>query len=309
LFSASIGAGDSTDQYSDWSPAINLGSPVNRPGVQEINPVLSRDGLSLYFHCVNPCPGGFGGTDIMVAQRPSVDAPWGPPINLGPGVNTPFNEGGPNLSQDGHFLYFQSNRPGGFGGTDLYVARRTDQRDDFAWQPAVNLGPAVNSAFNENTASDNEDDETGVLTLYFASNRPGGQGGDDIYASTLQPDGTFGLAAPVVELNSPSNDRQPAVRRDALELFLASDRPGSLGELDLWVSTRSSNSDPWASPVNLGPLVNSTLDDAGPGLSFDGTTLYFQSVRPDGSGPCTEPDGPCAFDLWVTTRTKLRSGH
>jgi Tol biopolymer transport system component len=242
----------------------------------------------------------------MVAQRPSVDAPWGPPVNLGPSVNTPFNEGGPNLSLDGHRLYFQSNRPGGFGGTDLYVSHRTNRRDDFAWQPAANLGSLVNTAFNENTSADFEDDETGVLTLYFTSNRPGGLGGDDIYASTLQPDGTFGPAAAVVELNSASIDRQPAIRRDGLEMFLASDRAGSFGALDLWVSTRSSKSDPWSPPVNLGPLVNSTIVDAGPGLSFDGTTLYFQSARPGGSGPCVDPDGSCEFDLWVTTRTKLK---
>ena len=46
---------------------------------------------SLYFQCMN-CPGGFGGTDIWVTQRPSVNAPWGPPVNLGPTVNTPSNE-------------------------------------------------------------------------------------------------------------------------------------------------------------------------------------------------------------------------
>ena len=233
-------------------------------------------------------------------------------MNLGPTVNTPSNEGGPNLSSDGHRLYFNSNRPGGFGGNDLYVSRRHNKRDDFGWQPAVNLGAGVNSAAGESNAADFEDDVTGILTLYFASNRPGGLGMDDIYASTLQPDGTFGPAELVVELSSVSNDRQPAIRRDGLEMFLASDRLGSFGAgaqgLDIWVSTRASTSDPWSPPVNLGPVVNTTLIDAGPALSFDGTTLYFQSTRPGGLGPCPNPLGPCVFDLWVTTRSKLH-GH
>ena len=89
---------------------------------------------------------------------------------------------------------------------------------------------------------------------------------------------------------------------------MASNRPGSLGNaLDLWVSTRDSTSKPWSTPVNLGPGVNSasvTVNgitysgaDAGPSLSFDGKTLYFQSVRPGTVG---------AFDLYVSTRQKLK---
>jgi len=88
-------------------------------------------------------------------------------------------------------------------------------------------------------------------------------------------------------------------------MFLGSDRVGTLGAIDLWVSTRGTTQDPWSTPVNLGPVVNTTVTDARPALSFDGTTLYFQSTRPGGLGPCDTPTGPCIFDLWVTTRTRL----
>jgi hypothetical protein len=91
-------------------------------------------------------------------------------------------------------------------------------------------------------------------------------------------------------------------------MFLASDRPGTLGAIDLWVATRAKTSDPWSAPVNLGPVVNTTLIDARPALSFDGTTLYFQSTRPGAVG-CTSPTGPCVFDLWVTTRSRLDEGE
>src|SRR5207247_10827686 len=87
--------------------------------------------------------------------------------------------------------------------------------------------------------------------LYFASNRAGGPGMNDIYVSTLQADGTFGSAAAVAELNTPSQDQQPAIRRDGLELFLGSDRTGTVGSIDLWVSTRASTTDPWSPPVNV----------------------------------------------------------
>jgi hypothetical protein len=82
-------------------------------------------------------------------------------------------------------------------------------------------------------------------------------------------------------------------------MFIGSNRPGTVGGLDIWVATRKSTSDPWSAPVNLGPNVNSASIDAGPALSFDGKTLYFQSNRPGGFG---------AFDLYTTTRARLRGG-
>lgn len=311
---ALLGVADA-QQFSDWSPPVNLGPPVNTAGVAEQAAFVSKDGLSLYFQALNR-PGGFGGFDIWVSQRASVDDPWGEPQNLGPNINTPANENTPILSPDGHRLYFSSDRPGGFGGGDLYVSRRHNKRNDFGWQPPVNLGSGVNTEFGEVKPAYFEDDETGTITLYFSSNRPEGLGGPDIYASTLNEDEegeTFGPAVLVAELSSPYDDAQPSIRRDGLEMFLASDRPGSLGasgpasqRLDLWVSTRASTSDPWSTPVNLGPIVNSTLRDANPSVSFDGTILYFTSTRPGGLGPCNSPSGPCVFDIWVTTRSKLK---
>jgi hypothetical protein len=270
LFSA-----QNPQEFSDWSTPVSLGPPVNTP-LAEIAPFISRDGLSLYY-VRTASAGGFGGMDLWVSQRASADDSWGVPQNLGPTINTPANEFGPSLTPDGHTLYFASNRPG-LGGIDLYSSRRHNKRDDLAWQPAVNLDAAINTAANELQAALFEDDQTGVITLYFASNRPGGLGGDDIYVSTLLPDETFGPPVLVQELSSPSADLQPAIRREGLELFLASSRPGSLG-LDLWVSTRASTSDPWSIPVNLGPVVNSASDDARASLSFDGTDLYLQSNR------------------------------
>ncbi len=180
---------------------------------------------------------------------------------------------------------------------DIYVSRRHDRRNDFGWGPAENLGSGVNTPSQERGAEYFEDPETGTVTLYFNSDRPGGFGGNDIYASTLLPDGTFGPAVLVEELSSSADDQALTIRRDGLELIIASNRQGTLGGLDLWVATRASTSDPWSTPVHLGPVLNSAADEAGVALSFEGTALYFHSGRPGGFG---------GFDLYVSTRTKLK---
>lgn len=285
---------DDAPQYSDWSAPVNLGPVVNST-VVDIDPSISKDGLSLYFDSNRP--GGFGGWDIWVAQRASTEMPWGTPRNLGPIVNTAANEQGPALTRDEHRLFFFSNRPGGIGGNDLYVARRRDRDDDLGWRSPTNLGSGVNTSFNDNLPHFFEDPATETVTLYFNSNRPGGCGITDIYAANPQPDGTFGATVLVPELCSPERDAAPSVRRDGLELIMASDRAGTIGSFDLWVATRARTSDPWSTPLNLGPVVNSAAGDSRGALSFDGTTLYLESGRPGGSGN---------HDLWVSTRTKLK---
>ena len=241
-----------------------------------------------------------------MCQRASVADAWGPAQNLGPEINTPFDEGAPTLSVDGHRMYFSSNRPGGLGGNDLYVSRRRKKGNDFGWQAPKNLGSDVNTNANESSPAIFEDDDTGAGALYFDSNRLGGFGpftddaahnGNDLYSSVVLGDDSFAPAQLVAELSSVFFDRQPAIRRDGLEMFFASNRPvdGADRLLDVWVSTRATPWDPWGIPVNLQSPVNTAANDAGPAISFDGKTLYFHSVGSVG-----------AFDLFVTTRTKLK---
>jgi WD40-like Beta Propeller Repeat len=299
---ASLLEADDPPRYSDWSAPVNLGAPVNT-AAGEFGPFISKNGLSLYFTCDLSCPGGFGGFDLWVARRASVDDPWGPPHNLGPTINTSANETVPTLSLDGHRMFFQSTRAGGLGATDVYVSRRRDERDDFGWQPPENLGSGVNSVAGDAAVALFEDDATGTVTLYFASNRAGGLGDEDIYATTVLPHGSFGPAVLVPELSTPFRDTGPAIRRDGLEMFLTSNRtgsfgvPGTQGGLDLWVATRPSTSASWSTPVNLGSVVNGDNTDSRPALSFDGTELYFHSFRPGGAG---------AFDLYRSVRARLK---
>jgi hypothetical protein len=285
-------------EFTDWSFPVNLGPPINTTA-PEFSPFLAKDGRTLYFGR------GFPDIDIWFSQRASVNDPWETPQNLGANVNTAAVDNIPVLSLDEHLLYFSSTREGGLGNNDLYVSRRHNKRDPLGWEPAVNVGGTINSSADELHPTFFEDEASGIITMYFSSTRPG-LGGSDIYASSLLPDGTFMPAVLVTELSSSFNDQQPSVRRDGLEIFLASDRPGGVGAIDLMVSTRASTSAPWSPPVNLGPIVNSTQRNATPALSFDGTALFFQSTRnqADAVGPCSPVS--CVFDIYVTTRGKTK---
>src|SRR3989449_10226771 len=282
-------------QYSDWSQPVNLGSVINS-GSNEQHPAISKDGLSLYFASDRAGAGGMGGLDIYVSHRESLDAPWGAPVNLGPNVNSAGDDLAPAFSPDGHQLYFHSNGRGGCGGAELFVSHRHDKRDDLGLEPAEDLGCVVNSPFNDAGPTIFEDEATGITTLYFTvqNNPASSDQGFDIYASTRTGDeGAFGPPVLVSELSTPFRDTRTAIRRDGLEIFLSSGRPGddivgrSAGSEDLWVSTRATASDAWSPPLNLnlvnqqlgGPPVNSAAFDGAPALSFDGTTLYFFSDR------------------------------
>jgi Tol biopolymer transport system component len=271
--------------FSDWSAPVNLGPVVNSV-FGDAAPTVSKNGRSLYFHSNRPS-GGFGTADIWVSQRNTEEDPWGPPINLGPVINTTAGEFQPALSRDGHWLFFQSSRPGS-AGLDIWVSYREHIHDDLSWLPAVNAGPGVNSPAAEGDPSFFENDDVGVPQLFFTR-------ANDIYVSDLLPDGTFGLARSVPELNTAANEIGISVRFDGLEAFVVSNRPGSLG-IDVWTATRPTVLDPWSVPTNLA-LVNSVAEDLWPDIASDRETLYFMSNRAGGFG---------VFDLYVTTRTKKK---
>jgi Tol biopolymer transport system component len=185
------------------------------------------------------------------------------------------------FSADGLEVYFNSRRSGGQGGSDLWVYKRASVED--GWGPPENLGPIVNSASTDWGASVTVDG----LELYFASNRPGGYGEQDIYvtkrATRTSPWGPATTLGPKV--NGSFRDQWPMVSPDGLELYVCSNRPGGLGESDLYVSKRATTQDPWGDPVNLGPAVNGPFPEIISRLSPDGLLLFFESPRPGGFGP------------------------
>ena len=139
----------------------------------EMHPALSPDGRRMYF--TSDRAGGFGQTDIYVVERDTAGR-WGAPVNLGPQVNRPDREGFPSVTAAGT-VYFSSDVPGGLGGFDIY---RAEPNGRGGYALPQNLGDPYNS----------EADDTGYITPdggatgYFASARPGGLGGDDLYGFT-----------------------------------------------------------------------------------------------------------------------------
>jgi hypothetical protein len=280
-----------SDRYSDWSTPVNLGPVINTRFIEN-SPEMSKDGLSLYFGS-NRSPGGQGAQDIWVSRWSSVDGAWGDPANLGPPINTPFIEAGIQLSRDGHFLYFTSNRTGS-ESFDIWVSRRADVHDDFGWEQPVNLGSPVNSELFDAPGSMKHPE------FYFwrgpAATNNGIPG--DIYVSEMRG-GTFGAPTLVAELSSGSHEQRPSIRFDGREIFLSSNRLGSLlGSEDIWTSTRTSNGALWELPTNLGSVINSDFRDTQASLSEDGLTLLLVSNRPEGQGD---------LDLYIATRMLI--GH
>lgn len=142
----------------------------NNPECSVGHPAISADGKWFYF--VSDMPGGYGGTDIYVCENRG--GRWGEPRNLGPGVNTDRNELFPFVAQDGT-LYFSSSGLPGLGGLDIFAAQPGAQ-GDFPF--AVNVGAPVNGPKDDFAFVIDKEGVRG----YFTSDRPGGAGGDDIYA-------------------------------------------------------------------------------------------------------------------------------
>jgi len=284
-------------KYSDWSAAVSLTAAGDCNGINstasDTGAAISKDGLSLYFGSARP--GGVGNSDLYVVQRTSPDAAWGVPANLGTVVNSSAIDNVPSLSRDGHWLFFNSSRPDGFGGVDIWVSYRAHVHDDFAWEEPRNLGPGVNSALFDAGASYFENEDGSAPQLYFNRGLATGVG-NDIMVSELQADGTFGPATVVPGINSTTaSDQRASIRYDGLEMFFYSNRDGTN---DIWVTTRNSVNDAWSTPVKLGEQINTaSTNEITPHISPDGLTLFFSSDRPGGCG---------GNDLYMSTRTRLK---
>lgn len=153
---------------------------------------------------------------------------WSDPQNLGPAINTDFWETAPSLSPDKNELYFCSNRPGGYGGSDLYVSHRLPNGK---WSNAENMGPGVNTAGDEMAPFIHADNQT----LYFTSSGWPGYGGSDLFV--LKKDAAGKWSAPInlgYPINTIENEGSMAVAADGVTAYYASDRGDSRGGLDIY---------------------------------------------------------------------------
>lgn len=307
-----------TSNFSPWSEPISLGPTINTP-FNEAQSTLSKDGLSLFFASNRPEAPDDAVLDnnIWVSQRACTDVndpacAWQPPVKLGAPVNTAFNDAGPALSRDGHWLFLFSNRPeGSFGSNDIWVSWRADVHDDFGWEAPVNLGMGVNTSGFEGGPGYFENEEGGAPQLYFNRNPdpnpPLGLGGD-IYVSEQAADGSFGTAVPVTELNTGATDQRPSIAHSGLDIYFYSNRVGSTPNQsgtpsnDIWVATRESVFAPWLPPTNLGPPINTGAGELHPLIVSRGGTEWLYFARNVATPPAID------LDLFVSTRTRGEHG-
>jgi serine/threonine protein kinase/Tol biopolymer transport system component len=218
-----------TDSFEN---AKNLGPNVNSRSWDD-GPSISRDGLTLYFCSMQG--DGLGDFDLWMTTRATKDGEWSVAENLGRTVNTDYRDSMPYLSSDGTSLYFHSNRPGGLGGQDLWVAKREDISGDFG-EPG-NLGPNINSPYGDlhPFVSANE------LLLFFSSSRPHRpgsfvSGSYDLWVArrpaASEPWGMPMNLGPVI--NSAVSDTCPRLSPDGSMLLFSSRRPGGQGSWDIF---------------------------------------------------------------------------
>jgi outer membrane protein OmpA-like peptidoglycan-associated protein len=214
------------DSCGGWFIARDMGSPPNSP-LQDGAQMLSADFHYLFFmRCGSRSDNGWdaGGCDLYFSYTQGNE--WSQAVPFGATINTPAYEGMPTLSSDNRELYFVSDREGGFGGKDIWVSRFQDG----LWQIPENLGPTVNTAYDETApfiAADNS-------TLYFTSDGHPGLGGNDVFYSK-KSNGKWQRPENIgYPFNTAFDDVSMCISPDGKKAYMASDRDGGLGAMDLY---------------------------------------------------------------------------
>ena len=230
--------------------------------------------------------------DLFVSYR--TEEGWSKPVALSGFINTGYDERGPSLSRDGNWLMFQSNRPSTLGGYDLYISQRVGDR----WSEPVNMGASVNSEQDDGYACFGP----GAKSIFFSSNRPKPMGavvkltkegqnededGDisdwDLYQSFVVLEGVvasqtlpiYGPGNYLTNLNTEWDEMQVSMPEGHDMLYFSSDREGSLGGYDIWMSRFFGGE--YIEPENLGKPVNSKMDETFPTFSSRGAQMVFVS--------------------------------
>lgn len=209
-----------------WRKAFPLVGKINSPDFNVGAQNISQDGEWLVFTGCD-FPEGFGSCDLYISYLTKNG--WSEPQNLGRNVNSEFWESTPSLSPDKRDLYFSSNRPGGYGGKDIWVCHRTENGN---WSEPENLGPEINTAGDESTPFIHADNQT----LYFNSNGlPGYSEKPDLFVTRKQADGKWSgpenLGYPI---NTIDDEGSMIVDADGKTAYYSSDKIGTKGGLDIY---------------------------------------------------------------------------
>lgn len=197
-------------RWAEALPVEGINTPFNE-GAQS----LSADGRTMVFNACNT-PDGMGSCDLYISEWHA--GRWQQPKPIGAPVNTKWMERQPSLSADGRVLLFSSDRPGGYGGRDIWLSYRDESG---RWTEPGNVGSVINTAGNEDCPFLHADGQT----LYFMSDGHPGMGGFDLYMCRLGPDGRFSepmnLGYPI---NTPANEGALMVSPDGLTAYYTAEK-------------------------------------------------------------------------------------
>ncbi len=210
-----------------WSNATNAGVPLNTY-VQDATVGLSADGneMIIYRTAQNLVSG-----DLFSCKR--MQGLWQMPEKMTDRINSAYHEPSATISPDGSEIYFTSDRPGGFGGRDLYRIRRLPNGE---WSLPLNLGPTINTANDEDAPFMHSDG----TTLFFSSNGHNTMGGYDIFKAQLIDPDMNGWSVPEnmgAPLNTVNDDIYFCMSEDGQTGYFSSERPGGLGGQDIYEVT------------------------------------------------------------------------
>jgi hypothetical protein len=212
---------------------------------------ISKDGKDLYLYSSADYDG------IIYTSR-FENGTWSPLVKLNDNINTKYWESHATISHDNKKLYFTSNRKGTYGGLDIYVSNRDSTSD---WGPAVNMGPVINTPYNEETPFLSDDDKT----LFFSSRGHFNMGGYDIFYSTLLDNGEWSVPLNVgYPLNTTDDDIFFKPLNQGYEGYMAKELPGGYGKQDIYRIEIFSNDHPRKffvrGMVKVADLISSMTD-------------------------------------------------
>ncbi|MBK9290178.1 MAG: OmpA family protein [Bacteroidetes bacterium] len=255
----------------------NAGTPLNTPDDEIPNSILLDGSRLLFTRKQNS-----GGRDrqqpketfLITSQN---QGQWSEPDEFMPWRDSGLNMGAPALAPDGNALWFAGcGWPGGLGSCDLYVS----YFEKGAWSLPVNTGPQINTAAWESQPAISVD----CTTLIFASNRPGGYGGSDLYQAVRLPDGRWSSPQNLGPLiNTAGNEMAPFFHPDGITLYFSSDGHPGMGGFDLFM-TRLDLAGRWSAPFNLGVPINSPADELNLVTDARGAVAWMAAQRPGGMG-------------------------
>lgn len=204
------------------------------------------------------------------------------PKNMGPNINTEYDEYSPTLTVDEQTFIFTRQRP----RDDQTIHSMAFEEDFFIsnmvngeWTPSQRMPAPINSHGNEGAQCISPDGQTLYLTI---CNKPDGIGSCDLYSASRQGN-TWSKPVNMGNIvNSATWDSQPTISPDGKTLYFASARSGSYGNMDIWKTVWENGL--WQAPENLGPVINTKKGEMSPFIHPDGQTLYFTSNGHVGMG-------------------------